>query len=174
MKTGLGLAMVACVAGMAFAEPVELMTRYVITTSRVNQLTGAVTSESRDAKLVRTKLVVSKHTQEGKAYLAFTAQAGEGTDVSDEAAAVVDFEKQSEVLATIKDAQTRMAKAAMGIKTGESSEVLWTANERLSLTLYTQTKTPRAFLELQVESRIYVLRTGTEIEKLLAAIKAVK
>jgi hypothetical protein len=174
MKTLLCSALVFVFALAAIAEDVDLMTRYVITSSRVNQLTGAVTSESRDAKLVRSKLRISKHTQDGTAHLVFTGPSGEGNDTSEESVALVAFDQQIAVLATLKDALAKMTKANNAAKTSASSEVLWNPNERLSLTLVTQTKTPKAFVELQVDTRTYVIRTTTEFEKLMAAVKAVK
>jgi hypothetical protein len=174
MKTLSCAVLVFGLALATFAEDVELMTRYIITSSRVNQLTGAVTSETRDAKLVRSKLQISKHTEDGKSYLTFTGPAGEGNDTSEESVAVVAFHQQVDVLAMMKDAQTKMTKANNAAKVSASSEVLWNPNEKLTLTLVTQTKTPKAFVELQVDSRTYVIRTSIEFEKLMAAIKAVK
>lgn len=174
MKRLASLCILSLIALPLFADTVELMARYVITTSKINQLTGAVTGESRDNKLMRAKLKIAKHTQDGQVYLAFTSPAGEGNDVSEESVAVVLFEKQPEVLATLKAALAKMLKAANNPKAGESSEVLWSPNDNLALTLCTQVKVPKSFVELRVDQQVYVLRNAAEFEKLIAAVKAVK
>lgn len=150
------------------ADSVDLMARYVITTRAVNRLTGATTSESREFKLIRAKLKVSKHVEDGETFLVFTCPAGEGKDTSEESVGLVKFVEQANVLSAIKDAAAKTAKAGNAVKATESSEVVWKPDDKLSLTLYTQTKMPRAFAEFQVDQCIYVLRTATEFEKLAA------
>lgn len=138
----------------AFADPIDLPLR-------------------TEDKVARGKLKVAKHTQDGQTYLAFIVPT-KGNDANVDGLALISFAQQAAAIASIKDALTKMTKANNAAKNVESSEALWSPNDNLSLTLFVQTKTPKAFVELRVEASVFVLRTSSDFEKLIAAIKAVK
>jgi hypothetical protein len=158
-------------AAPVLGETIRLPARYVETTYTVHMLTGTTSDEKTKDKLVDSPLDITKHTEDGKSIIRLTAKAGQGKDRSDESQGSVPFEKKDEVLALLKSLPQRISKATM--KPTDSSEKILEA-DGVTMTFVTEAKGRKAFLDLAVGDRTYVLRNTADIEKLSKVIAALK
>lgn len=121
----------------------------------------------------RAKLLIGKHAQDGQTYLAFSVPTKKA-DGFVNSLALLDLNQRDAAITAFTDAAAKLVKAANAVKTTESSETLWNPTDDLTLILYQQSKFPRAYAELAVDTTTFVLRTKQDFDKLIAAIKAVK
>lgn len=155
----------------ALCETIRLPARYVETTYTVHMLTGTTSDEKTKEKLVRSPLEVTKHTDDGESIIRLTAKAGEGTDRSGESQGSISFEKKDEVVALLKSLPQRISKAKM--KPADGSEKIFEADD-VQMTFVTEAKYRKAYVDLVVGDRTYVLSNQADIEKLMKVIVALK
>jgi hypothetical protein len=170
-------AMIAVIVGSvalavpAWSETIRLPARYVETTYTVHMLTGTTSDENTKEKLVDSPLEVTKHTDDGESIIRLTAKAGQGKDRSDESQGSIPFVNKDEVVALLKSLPQRISKAKM--KPADGSEKIFEGDD-VQMTFVTEAKHRKAYVDMVVGDRTYVLRNQADIEKLMKIIVALK